>query len=149
MQREIEFRVWHNFEKCWEEVLTEGKLCINHGSPLFRLPLEVCKRRYPNRPDRPIDHYPFATLSNIFGSPDFYSVQQYTGLKDQNGVKIFEGDIVAIPLFSWHNNQRRLIQAIPNIPELLEWSDDCSVKQFYSEFEIIGNIYENPELLNQ
>lgn len=85
------------------------------------------------------------------------TVGQYTGLTDKNGKKIFEGDIIKI------------------VPDY-DYSDDYSISKVYSyngifcvdyhgddfdstalgfledylpdgDFEVIGNIYDNPELL--
>lgn len=87
------------------------------------------------------------------------TVGQYTGLTDKNGKKIFEGDIIKI------------------VPDY-DYSDDYSISKVYSyngvfcvdyhgddfdstalgfledylpdgDFEIIGNIHDNPELLEE
>lgn len=77
---------------------------------------------------------------------DINQLMQYTGLKDKNGVEIYEGDVV-----KWNNN----IQ-IGN--STIVFYDGCFRLEDYpfseynkletgSRIEVIGNIYENPELI--
>lgn len=99
----------------------------------------------------------FGWTSNVYAKDEFYAPiilmkarfdemdgrliwMQYTGLKDKNGVEIYEGDIFAP---SWTH-------------ELVEVSLDPEDGNFHhheveygqAKFgEVIGNIYENPELL--
>ena len=69
--------------------------------------------------------------------------QQYTGLKDKNGVEIYEGDIVK----RWGNIY---IVIWDKIGFRMKWTKEDSVNRFPDELcEVIGNIYENPELLNR
>lgn len=81
------------------------------------------------------------------------TVGQYTGLTDKNGRKIFEGDImsgkfdslfpndVTVVSVGWYINGWHTFQN-KRLPSPLEPSDG-------EIFEVIGNIYDNPELLEE
>lgn len=85
-----------------------------------------------------------------------FELMQYTGLKDKNGKEICEGDIVR--LGGWWDACGSAGYEKPEV--LVEWDNencgfnpfanydsDCGVRHFANECEVIGNIYENPELL--
>lgn len=85
-------------------------------------------------------------------------LMQSTGLKDSNGVEIFEGDIVLqqygvgyetkrYPSFA--NNTQRKDKKLVSIKDgvINPFFGKCNDFNFYKEFEVLGNIYEQPELL--
>lgn len=81
-----------------------------------------------------------------------FTLMQYTGLKDQNGVEIYEGDIVtAYPKITRDNAFKREVVWHGDGYYLKEVADTKSITIQLSKanlvMEVIGNIYENPELL--
>lgn len=72
----------------------------------------------------------------------YFKVMQYTGLKDKNGKEIYEGDIVLYQdepfKYEWNCNGHWMCKRI---------DDNFSRVIDYWQAEVIGNIYENPELL--
>ncbi|BBM18353.1 hypothetical protein G15_2018 [Enterococcus avium] len=87
-------------------------------------------------------------------SPDDYILMQSTGLKDKNGVEIFEGDVVKWGDTLGGEETPIRIATVKIEPDILF---DSNVGIFnYGQFAykntekfltILGNIYENPELL--
>jgi len=118
--REIKFRVWCVGKKEWEK--DEWAICSS--GCLVEL----------------------KTRTHHFLNNQFHIVSQYTGLKDKNGKEIFEGDIVK------QNNRNKEVKYKDGY-FYVDWADvyDAVLGKFknnqYGRVEVIGNIYENPELL--
>ena len=99
---------------------------------------------------------------------DDIELLQLTGLKDRNGKEIYEGDIMSVLDRDWpsgdYTNQtpKEYMKKISSVCEVVYEPTEFYLKQikgrgyFYPQmtgithrdiFEVIGNIYENPELL--
>ena len=113
--REIKFRAWDTKEQKWEYDLFmdfDGHLC---------------------------DCVQYHGTEGV--EQGRYILVQYTGLKDENGVEIYEGDIVKSTVetvvIEWKGEMWTEEGFITGFSELFEGAN-C--------YEVIGNIHENPEL---
>lgn len=81
--------------------------------------------------------------------------EQFTGLKDKNGKEIYEGDIITCQIYERENFD----EYNSYIPIKVSWNEKSSgffpfdkASQWRSsveEVEVLGNIYEQPELLTK
>ncbi len=100
----------------------------------------------------------FGNYSVSFGD---IKLMQYTGLKDRNGKEIYEGDILAVDniiedeMTSRHLrticvvyfNEEAGAYYIKDVTQNDEYSIEHFIDEVSYDFSIIGNIYDNPELL--
>ena len=93
-------------------------------------------------------------------APDKYVLMQSTGMKDKNGVEIFEGDVVSVSVrngFDYLDNKVCVVKnSIGHLGLVCATVDeDLEYRIFNTElfeeytYEVIGNIYENSELLEE
>ena len=96
-----------------------------------------------------VNEFPF--ISPVNPNREYYPVSQYTGVKDSEGAEIYEGDVVRSKdglvrevVFS-EKASKFCIQSYRMDPY------KKMTKRVYSilSCEVIGNIYENPELLGE
>lgn len=96
-----------------------------------------------------------ATIYNDEG--DRFDIEQYTNLKDKNGKEIYEGDIVASGYFGegrilkvvFYEGCFCLCETHLEIPHagFVYYFRQGSRFRPQDDYEVIGNIHENPELL--
>ena len=93
----------------------------------------------------------FVTPSFIEAEFDEGELMQYTGLKDKNGKEIYEGDIISSLNFTgqvfW--NDFSCGYRFGKTPEADIERTAYLNKFASSEYLVIGNIYENPELIKK
>ena len=132
MTREIKFRVW---DKIMEDIAPLVEL----HSDWVAIPIM----------DEEGGHLEKRKIEDV-------ELMQFTGLKDKNGVEIYEGDIVewydSIPNIDWYGRVKGVIEYRQGgfFVEALKAS--CEFSNYIwclGEFKVIGNIYADKELLNE
>ena len=100
---------------------------------------------------------PFTLDDVVMGKVQFTTkdstVMQYTGLKDKNGKEIYEGDIIYRKTRLFSDSPWKEVRYVIRFDEKegAFLADGITGLRHYFEirdpFEVIGNIYENPELI--
>lgn len=122
------FRAWH---KTWEEMGKVKRIRFDDEGNVTTVLFE-------------------GKILGVDTHADEIELMQSTGLKDKNGKEIFEGDIVDYKgreaVVKWHGSYASFIYRF--VDELNKRSAEWyPLYLAYLKCEVIGNIYENPELL--
>ena len=103
------------------------------------------------------ENYWITDLSDAINQPESYKVRQYTGLKDKNGTEIYDGDYIRYSMRtingSIYTHVCRVFQHESGTWRIEGYHEDNhsyetkgTVYEKRLICEVIGNIYENPEL---
>lgn len=125
--REIKFRAWDKEQKEWV------KYSITDNIPIF------CHNTSRWRTDK---------------AGERFVLSQYTGLKDKNNREIYEGDVIkAISFARWigvvEYSDENSAFIFDDLDKKYRGDSIVFMSQFDQGFKILGNIYENPELLKE
>lgn len=121
--REIKFRVWDK----------ERKIFV----PISKLSTDI---------DNSTITGIIQTWSGKALSKHQVTLMQYTGLKDKEGKEAYEGDII---IWTHPNDEFPLTHEVEFNNDLSSYMLGGSYLYEADEIEIIGNIYQNPELLEK
>jgi len=132
--REIKFRGRRSHDKEW----VVGNLVIDNLGNKHIVPFSFFEKdghhlQYNDDTDKPV----------FF---DQETIEQFTGLHDKNGKEIYEGDILENPDYE----EAFVVEYHEGMAGYIGWGDDKIAGCYLitgDEIEIIGNIHENPELL--
>jgi len=97
-----------------------------------------------------IDQYGTTGRYNMFETYEHIDgvLQQFTGLKDKNGKGIYEGDIIQLKWINSDPADILLEKSQVTFSNGAFYNDDILLSEVSEDCEVIGNIYENPELIN-
>ena len=130
MSREIKFKFWNKIARRFQPA---SKYAVDGEGKLVSYDYEMMAY------DDPVE---FSNTCIV--------AQQYTGLKDKNGIEIYEGDIVKATS-DQYENENFVGKVIFDEGCFLTWINKNDIRGIWGEddIEVIGNIFENKDLLEE
>jgi hypothetical protein len=108
---------------------------------------EIKFRAYETIRNKMYDWDYIAKSFNHWLTCEFSSLMQYTGINDKNGVEVYDGDILSVPNRLYEKDNKIIKgNSVVYFDYGMFKCNNISLCTF-REFEVIGNIHENPELL--
>lgn len=134
--REIKFRAWDNVKNRIYFIGEEDDIGFNITSSGF-IGFDL-NEEYDS---------PFQKLEHL-------KYMQFTGLKDKNGKEIYEGDVLSVNLKNFAESEGPHKYIVDNftydlayLSQINQFIEEMGSEDLEDFIEVIGNIYENPELL--
>ena len=82
--------------------------------------------------------------SAISNPPEGQIVMQFTGLKDKNGIEVYDGDVIRYTLMAGLGMPER-----KGLTRIVKTDHMGSIGWYDTDIIVLGNRYQNPELLTQ
>ena len=151
--REIKFRVWDNLYKYMNYKVLVGMYGEWEKVKDDKNYTACCMWVEPDKVDYECEPH----WAHFEPYHNDIHLMQYTGLKDKNGVEIYEGDIISIIYYNYDEASEDSWGNL--IPDEIVCSRIITMEFIYTfnlmgeydetSIEVIGNIYENKELLKK
>ncbi len=126
MNREIKFRAWDKIcrKMFYDGELDNGDIIVIHLDGKIEISDEETYK------------------------PKDFILMQYTGIKDKKGKEIYEGDILEFDAKEWGSDKTNK-SAVEWDGENGEWSCMGVYREWSEWCQVIGNVFENPELIKE